>query len=330
MENKIEKLISLVHTLSEKCVEEAIAAVEKIIEENTEKEEKKPKCPECGSEEVSKNGKKEKKQRYICRQCGKSYGKTTGTVMYNSQCGEAAWKAVITDTIKGISIEATAGKLELTHNVVFDMRHKILFAAEEHDKAEAAILSGICELDDTYVLESYKGTKLPSDYWRKPRRHGAKAEKPGISNEYISISTGVQRDGKAIGSAVSRATPTTEDVKTMFDSRIDKMSVVLCDGAKSYGVLRDEIGCEVVNVKAEDASFFNINSVNSLHAFIKEKYVKYRGVATKYLNRYIALFTKLFKADDDIVDQIYSILTSYNSVNYHTNHQVKSGNLFLI
>jgi hypothetical protein len=180
------------------------------------------------------------------------------------------------------------------------------------------------------VLESYKGTKLPTDYWRKPRRHGAKAEKAGISNEYISIATGVQRDGKAIGSAVSRATPTKEDVSHAFGNRIDKMSLILCDGAKSYGVLRDKIGCEVIAVKGEKNSFFNINSVNSFHAFIKEKYNKYRGVATKYLNRYVTLFTKVFRVGDDLDNQIHSILTSSNYSNYHTNHQVKTGNLFLV
>jgi transposase-like protein len=119
MENNIEKLIALVHKLSEKSVEEAIAAVEKIIEENEETEEEKPKCPECASDEVSKNGNKEGKQRYICRLCGKSYGKTTGTVMYNSHCGEAVWNTVISDTVSGVSIE-------------------------ELSKSDSTILSGVC------------------------------------------------------------------------------------------------------------------------------------------------------------------------------------------
>jgi len=330
MGNDIEKLIGLVHKLPEKSIEEAIAAMEKIIEKNAEKDEEKPKCPDCESEEIYKNGSKDGKQRYICRSCGKSYGKTTGTVMYNSHCGEAVWKRVISDTVKNVAIDETAEKLSLTHSVIFDMRHKILFALEEHTKEEPTILSGVCEIDDTYVLESYKGTKLPEDYWRKPRRHGAKAEKPGISDEYINICAGVQRGGKAIGNAVSRATPKKEDVKSVFGGHIDKMSLILCDGSKSYGVLSEEIGCEVVPYKDEEESFFNINSVNSFHAFIKEKYNKYRGVATKYLNRYVALFTNTFRADDDIVDRIYSMLTSYNPANYHTNHQVKSGNLLNI
>jgi len=329
MENNIEKLIALVHKLPEKCVEEAIEAVEKIIGENAEEDEEKPKCPDCGNEEVYKNGSKKGKQRYICRKCGKSYGKTTGTVMYNSHCGEAVWRQVIKDTISGASIDETACKLALTHNIVFDMRHKILYAIEKHADIEMTVLSGVCEIDDTYVLESYKGTKLPDDYWRKPRKHGAKAEKPGISNEYIGICTGVERSGKAIGSAVGRATPDKEDIKNAFSNRIGKGSLILCDGAKSYDVLRGETGCEVVNASNEEDSFFNINSVNSFHAFIKEKYNKYRGVATKYLNRYVAFFTRIFRADNDMVDQIYSILTSANSANYHTNHHVKSGNLFL-
>jgi hypothetical protein len=36
-------------------------------------------------------------------------------------------------------------------------------------------------------LESLKGRKIPENYYRKPRKHGAKAAKPGLSNEQICV-----------------------------------------------------------------------------------------------------------------------------------------------
>jgi hypothetical protein len=75
------------------------------------------------------------------------------------------------------------------------MRHKILPALEAEAANTPTVMSVVCELDDTFVLESYKGTKLPNDFWRKPRKHGAVAQKPGISNEYVCISMGVSRSG---------------------------------------------------------------------------------------------------------------------------------------
>jgi hypothetical protein len=103
-----------------------------------------------------------------------------------------------------------------------------------------------------------------------------------------------------------------------------------CGGAQSYAVLRDEIGCEVTNAKAEEGSFFNINTVNSYHAFIKENLDNYRGVATKYLNRYNALFAKIFRHEGDPVEYIYTLLTSSLSSNYHSVAQVKCENLLRI
>jgi hypothetical protein len=45
----------------------------------------------------------------------------------------------------------------------------------------------VCELDETFVLESYKGSEIPLDFYRKPRNHGAKSSKRGLSSEQICI-----------------------------------------------------------------------------------------------------------------------------------------------
>ncbi len=43
--------------------------------------------------------------------------------------------------------------------------------------------------------------------------------------------------------------------------------------------------CTVMDVKHKAGrGIFNLNTVNSLHSFIKETYNHYRGVATKYIN----------------------------------------------
>jgi transposase-like protein len=93
MGSNIEKLIEIVHKMPEKCVDNAIEEIEKIIEKYEETET--PECPHCQNVKVQKNGTCKGKQRYICKECGKTFGKTTQTVMFNSHCGEAVWKQVI-------------------------------------------------------------------------------------------------------------------------------------------------------------------------------------------------------------------------------------------
>ena len=103
-------------------------------------------------------------------------------------------------------------------------------------------------MDDTFVLESLKGTKLPEEYGRKARKHGAVAGKPGLSNEYICISAGIQRDGAAYCRTVTRAAPSKDDLTAVYEGHIGEAALALCDGASSYHALPENCGCPIVNV----------------------------------------------------------------------------------
>lgn len=41
-----------------------------------------PSCPHCGGKHVIRNGHKDGRQRWVCRECGRSFGPTFGTAMY--------------------------------------------------------------------------------------------------------------------------------------------------------------------------------------------------------------------------------------------------------
>ena len=329
-ENALREAIELLRRMSEKGVTQALEKIREVKRECDEEEKGEiPECPHCNAEKVVKNGHKHDKQAYICRSCGKSFVETTKTALYNSHSGEAAWRTVIRDTVEGVSLDETAENLELDHKTVFNMRHKILCCLEEEETDNPTKLEGVCEADETYILESYKGEKLPDDFWRKPRKHGAVAEKPGVSNEYICICAGIQRDGGAVSSAVNRATAGKEDIKQVFGERVSSKTLIISDGAKSYGTLKDNGCCEVLNASEEDDSFFHINTVNGYHSFIKSRNLNARGFATKFLNRYNALFSKVFRAGKSVVDDIYNLLCDRNN-RYHTIKESQTENLLEI
>jgi hypothetical protein len=50
--------------------------------------------------------------------------------------------------------------------------------------------------------------------------------------------------------------------------------------------------------------------VNGFHRYIKERLNAARGVATIYLNRYNALFAKIYAADKSVADDIFEMMTS--------------------
>jgi transposase-like protein len=298
------EIIALVKEIPESYLEETLSKVKEIKEKaDTEEESAESECPHCKSQATVRNGRKNKKQMYMCRSCQKSFAQTTKSAIEGSHSSPTVWKEVIRATISGVSIDNTAASLDLHHETVFNMRHKILYCVEQSLIAKPTALIGTCETDETYVLESEKGRKFSENHHRKPRKHGAKASKPGISSEYICVCASVTGAGEQVAVAVNRASPDSQEILGVFGERINEDTVILCDGKQSYNILDDK--CTVAVTK-------RTNKVNGFHSFIKEKLNAMRGVATIYLNRYNAFFSKIYSADDSVVDDIFELMTSRN------------------
>lgn len=318
MEITLKDIIGLVKELPEAYFEETYEKLKEVKEKaDTDKDKASVICPHCSSSTIVRNGKRNKKQAYICRSCCKCFVETATSAIAYSHSSETVWKQVIRDTVFGIPIDKTAESLNLAHSTVFNMRHKILYCVERSLIANPIELTGVCETDETYVLESLKGRKISEDYHRKPRRHGAKAAKRGISDEYVCVCTSVTGEGENVAVAINRATPSSQEIFDVFGARVYGDTVVLCDGNRSYNILDEK--CTVATTK-------HINKVNGFHSFIKEKLDAMRGIATIYLNRYNALFSKIYAADKSVVDDIFGMMISRDK-SFSSIDAIKSQNL---
>lgn len=280
----------------------------------------KPDCPYCGSQNIIRYGHKCNKQRFLCKNCERTFVTTTHTVMSNSHFPAEVWSEVIEDTLRGNAIDYTANRLGLYHQAIFDMRHKILMALQQMPEIKDVCLGEVSELDETFVLDCYKGKQLGNDISRKPRKHGAKAEKRGISNEYVCICTGIQRNGDAYAATVNRAKPDAEELRTVFANHIADATLVLCDGLRSYNALPAIANCTVkdcTQIAEDEKCFYHLNTVNGFHSFIKNRYNFYRGVATKYLNRYNALFSAAYRNVASLIKRVKQALLEVGRNNYY-------------
>ena len=319
--SKLVDIIALVREIPEEYLEETMAVVKGIKEKaDSEKEPEDADCPHCHSERVVRNGRKSGKQAFLCRTCKKSFVQSSKSAIENSHSSATVWKQVISDTVNGIPIDKTADSLGLHHETVFNMRHKILYCVEQSLISNPVELTGVCEADETYVLESVKGRKISEGYHREPRRHGAVASKRGISNEYICVCASVTSGGENMAVAANRATPSSQEILGVYGDRVSDGTVVLCDGNTSYNILEDR--CTVATTK-------RINKVNGFHSFIKERLDAMRGVATVYLNRYNALFSMVYAADDSVADEIFELMTKQRGL-YNTIATTQSTNLLCV
>lgn len=166
---------------------------------------------------------------------------------------------------------------------------------------------GGVEFDETYILDCHKEALVPKKAGCPACKHGTKAARPGISSEYVAICTGVQRDGNIVAETVNRAKPSAEELSSIFSGHIAAGTLALTDGLRSYHVLESLTNCTVVDVTREGTQgWFDLNTVNCLHSFIKVTYKQYRGVATKYINRYNALFSIAFRCVNEWKDKLFS------------------------
>ena len=368
VQDSIGEIVTVLQRLPAADIERVKDTVLKLGEATSNKLEC---CPACGGKAIVRNGHKHGKQAYLCKGCGKSFVSTTSTVMYMSHQPTSSWLTVLSDTLNGVSLAETAGKLGVKPRTVFFMRHKILLviesltestavsdedalaaqkeentspeidpndpAVQEEDQEKTRKIenTAVLELDETYTLDSYKGERNMSEHVSRPaRKHGNGAQKPGLSNEQICICTIVGRNGTTYARSVNRAKPSNDELQEALAEHLPLGSLVLADGATGYSALCERRHCTLKNVKlvpAEDTSVFNLNGANNFHSMIKERLRKYRGVATKYINRYNALFALVYRRRWLTFNELSNQLLTVNVTSHvNTYFDVKSKALLSI
>lgn len=304
MKNKIDTLFDYIKTLSESDLDLIIKFVLGIVSVNQQSDSAKLSILWQGT--YHKVRTKKGKQRFMCQDCKRTFMHTTNTLMANSHYGQSIWADFIRDTLYGKTLDDSAEEYSFSHQTAFNMRRKLLLALQDISKDNPVLLSGISEFDETFVLDCYKGGSVPKEAGRVPSKHGAKAAKRGTSNEYISICTGIQRDGGVVAATVNRVKPSSKELSEIFRGHLADATLVLTDGLSSYHVLEMLADCTVVDISnKERRGIFHLNTANSLHSFIKETYNHYRGVATKYINRYNALFSIAFRCTNNRKDTLF-------------------------
>lgn len=283
----------------------------------------KPKvCPYCKKEtRMVKKGFENSKQRYECKECKHRFTYDSHTITMYSKLDKTVFYEIVSDTINLIPIAKTAARLDISVKTVFYNRHKFLAYIEDYlinDKDN--ILAGTIEIDETYYLESLKGCR---DIKRKARHRGEPSNYRGLSHEQVAIVTTTDRNGHEIYKAVGYAKPTTKTIISNFENKFKANSIFYTDGTFIYDQLAKNSNCKIRQFK--DRKEYNevehLNTVNYIHSFISRIFSHYRGVSTKYLNRYLSLFVLLRRFQDMDLNEKISLLIKdmkwyHHNINY--------------
>jgi len=255
------------------------------------------KCVHCGEHGVVCRGEASGLRRFYCPHCSKTFNALTGTPLAHLHKKER-WFDFAQSLSEGETVRKSAARCDLAVSTAFRWRHRFLQAI----KTAAAPLCGIVEADETYVLESHKGSRA----WkqaeqgypdavapeRKPRKRGGKASKRGLSNEQVAILMAADRTGTTVSSVLPAVN--ADAIEDVLSPVLNKDALLVTDGARIYPVCADKLGVshEALNLSAGERvrGDLHIQTVNSRHERLKTFLRRYRGIATKYLDSYLKWF----------------------------------------
>lgn len=193
-----------------------------------------PACPHCGSQHVTKNGHVRGKQRFVCHECSRSFSHTTNTLMAQSHYQASVWADFIRDTLDGESLDSSAEKFLFRTRLLSICAIRSLWRSGTWAGSSRPSCQG---RRNVMKLLSLTVTRVPPFLNGHAVKHANTAQKPasGISNEYVAICTGIQRDGGVIAETVNRAKPSGEEPGQVFRNRIarDTLFSALCTIGKT-------------------------------------------------------------------------------------------------
>lgn len=137
-------------------------------------------CPKCGSVSVSKNGKRNGRQRYLCKDCHRTFGDTYGTLLYHSRLSVAQWKQFLTLTLYNTSLNKIKRDMGINRVTAWFNRHKVCSLIHQIEGEQDGFPS-IVEGDEFYVPLSFIGERNKAFFLeglqRMPRHHRNRADK---------------------------------------------------------------------------------------------------------------------------------------------------------
>lgn len=272
-------------------------------------------CPHCGHGQLVRNGSYRlkdgtRRQRYLCRSCDRTCNPTTGTTAANLK-RHAQWARMAAQMNESLPLRQVAAQLGIHLSTAFRWRHRWL--AAQCRKPQAS-LTGTVAVTTALIRYSEKGSRTcrgPGSwgYWDCIRGGPRPANYPedlsrGRFRVFIDGRPNcvmVAKNGEALVTAIlGQGAPDVDAAKRGVDQLVSAKAEVY-----GFDTGTIEAACRQANLPYQNGWRFlreyrhwprqegtrprlsPIRCPDSPHGWL----LQFRGVATKYLNHYMAWFS---------------------------------------
>jgi transposase-like protein len=240
-------------------------------------------CPHCGGTRKHRCGQASGLQRFRCLACRKSYNALTGTPLAWLRL-RGHWLTYLQCILDSRTVRAAATITGVHRTTSFRWRHRFV---PGFMRARVARLGAIVEADETYLLESQKGSRQMT---RPPRRRGGVAPYRGIGHAHDCVLVACDRGGGALDFHTGRGPVTAAQLASSLRPVVAGDTWLISDGAAAYRRFARDAGIQHAWINGSAGEHkrgdVHIQHVNGWHARFKGWLVQFRGVASRYLAHY--------------------------------------------
>ncbi|MRX83951.1 IS1595 family transposase [Eggerthella guodeyinii] len=323
-----EQKILLIEQIRDLCFEHEMEAI--IDSSPLPVQTEIPLCKKCGSAHVSRFGTRNHAQRYRCNGCGHVFAtEKKRSLVGSSKLSKTKWMRFVNCFVDGLPIAKCAANCGVSEKTAYSMRLRVLSLIEQTGDAWTLQAGQRAEIDETFVLESFKGNRTKCKDFEMPRasltrgRKGDYRRKHGAglnAADHICIITGVDERRKTFLEITGRGHGTIDECKRALEGKLAPNSRVSTDDYGVYpGILKTMGVCHASYVSSDSQG--NLNRVNALHSQFKSFLARKRGVSTRRLPLYLAEFSWRWSAcmnDDSTSLTASKIVRKIAATDFHT------------
>ena len=291
-------------------------------------------CPNCKSTNFVSNGtyigNGERRQRYVCNECGHSFTLMQRSIISESNLSFATWITFIVCLYQGLPIAETASICGISEKSVQNNRLRLFYALKILD--ERVRLFGKVALDETSFPVSFKGNHTGSKNFsmnRKPHKRGSENHMRGLSKEQVSVICALDEYGNSVARVTGVGGASAYRMQYALNNSIDKDNVVCLFSDMSSTLRRyaNDNGIKIKQTKSKKdrrkartpASMEKahwLQKINSYHSKLSKFMSKFAGTSSDLLYGYLCLFTwKCRNKDRDPIDayrELFSVMVEPN------------------
>ena len=240
-------------------------------------------CPHCGGARKHRCGQASGLQRFRCLACRRSHNALTGTPLARLRKKEC-WLSYLQCVLESRTVRDAARVVGVDPTTSFRWRHRFVPGAM---RERPTTLNAVVEADETYLLESRKGSRKLT---RPARKRGGVAKRRGINGEHDCLLVARDRSGQTLDFHTGRGAVTAAQLRHCLEPVLPADALLISDGALAYRRFAADAGIthEWVNVKGGERArgAIHVQNVNGWHSRFKSWLVRFRGVASPYLIHY--------------------------------------------